>query len=268
MPYLLKRHTLHTIHERAPNTSNGLGIIPLLDCPRLDKQCEKGILPIPQHDPKLVPHAPPDEHASRERLLDRGLVTLDGVHELIRFDLPAVLRGRFDRLNFVRLRIDALAQLVHAVVRKAVVAHEKVARGNVEVALGLLGSISTLKILQSVSEREERTFKASRFSPRATLDRPSIASASRPRYPATFWIPELTPLASSSPTLPHGSLWLSSASAFMVMVTRASSPAAASRRFSIRSAVEHNRVHCSINNPIFWRVDASFTSRSEGIDMS
>jgi hypothetical protein len=198
------------------------------------------------------------------------VVALDGVHELVRLYLPAVLCGCLDRLKFERLCVDAFAKLVDAVMRKTVVSQKEVAHGNVQVALGLLSSISTSKKIkiQSIKKRENRTFRASRFSPRAIFDLPSIASASRPRYPATSRTPELTPLASSSPMLPHGSLWLPSASAFIVMVTRASSPAAASRRFSIRSVVEHNRVHCSINAPIFWRVDASFASRSEGMDIS
>jgi hypothetical protein len=144
-PHLLKRHTLHALREGTPNPPNGLGIIPLLGGPSLDKQCEKRILPITQHDSELVPHAPPGEYASRKRLLNRGLVALDGVYELVRFDHPAILRGCLDRLEFERLCVNAFAEFVNAVVREAVVSHEEVAGGNVEVTLGLLSSISTSK---------------------------------------------------------------------------------------------------------------------------
>ena len=86
-----------------------------------------------------MPHAPPDEYASRKSLLDRGLVALDGVYELVRLDLIALLRGCLDRLEFKRLCIDAFAKLVDVVVRKAVVSQKEVAYGNVKVALGLSG---------------------------------------------------------------------------------------------------------------------------------
>lgn len=95
-----------------------------------------------------MPHAPPDEYASRKGLLDRGLVALDGVYELVRLNLPALLRGYLDRLKFKRLCFDAFAKLVDVVVRKAVVSQKEVAYGNVEVTLGLIRSISTPKIIQ------------------------------------------------------------------------------------------------------------------------
>ena len=76
-----------------------------------------------------MPHAPPDEYTPRERLLDRGLVTLDGLYEFVRLGLPAFLRRYLDRLELERLRIDAFAKLVNAVMRKAVVSYKEISCG-------------------------------------------------------------------------------------------------------------------------------------------
>ena len=65
----------------------------------------------PQHLPM------PNEHTPGQRKRDCALVHLDGRHDFVSFDSPAVFLGLFNRLKFESISFDSLFQLIHLVTR-------------------------------------------------------------------------------------------------------------------------------------------------------